>query len=740
MVKLSNLFTSEGRHYEKAIKKQKAILALEEEYAKLTDDELKNKTNIFKERLKKETLEDILVEAYATARETAKRVINEFPFPVQVLGGVLLHYGDIAEMKTGEGKTLTATMPIYLNALSGKGAHVITVNEYLADRDAHWMGQIYNFLGLNVGVNKHGLTQDEKRSVYNCDITYTTNSELGFDYLRDNMATTNAAKVLRGLHYAIIDEVDSVLIDEARTPLIISGPGETLNTEYILADRFVKSLNKNDYELFFEDNAVSLSESGVKKAEKFFKVDHIYDADHASLIHFIQNSLRANKLMQNEVEYIVSDDEIVLIDKFTGRKMEGREFSDGLHQAIQAKENVGIKQETMTLATITYQNFFRLYAKLSGMTGTAKSEEEELINIYNMRVYCIPTNRPLARIDDNDQIYLSKSEKYNAIVEKVAEIHSTKQPVLIGTVSIDISIALSAMLKRKGIPHQVLNAIEDANEALIISKAGNLGAVTIATNMAGRGTDIKLEEGCAQLGGLAVIGTEKHESRRIDDQLKGRSGRQGDPGYTCFYSSFEDDLVVRYSSDNTRDLISEFDEKTSKDKMIKLMDSIQKRAEGLNYDSRKQVLEFDDVLMEQRLMVFKTRDEILGMDNIDSTVLPMLDRFYKSMFNEKDIEELGFKEKCNYHETVLEKYKQLKENDDVDQKVKNLLLMIMDRQWIDHIDNMDRFQKGVYLRQYAQIKPIDSFKEEAYERFGNMMSNIVEQFSMNFTRIMNSVE
>ena len=738
-MRFNNFFTSEGRHYEKAIKISKKVLDLEEEYSKLSNEELKNKTVIFKERLKKESLDEILVEAYATCREASKRVINEFPFKVQVLGGVLLHYGDIAEMKTGEGKTLTATMPIYLNALAGKGAHVITVNEYLAQRDAEWMGQIYNFLGLSVGVNRHGLTKEQKQAVFNCDITYTTNSEVGFDYLRDNMAIRNEDKVLRGLNFAIIDEVDSILIDEARTPLIISGPGESLDSQYLIADRFIKSLHKNDVEVFMEDNAVNLSESGIKRAERYFKIDNIFDQGHADLIHFIQNALRANILMNKDVEYIVSDDEIVLIDKFTGRKMEGREFSDGLHQAIQAKENVGIKLETMTLATITYQNFFRLYNKLSGMTGTAKSEEDEFINIYNMRVYCIPTNKDIIRIDDEDKIFLTKKEKYEAIVDKVVELYNKKQPVLIGTISIDMSLALSDMLKRKNIPHQILNAIEDKYEASIVSNAGKIGTITIATNMAGRGTDIKLDEEVKELGGLVVLGSERHESRRIDNQLRGRSGRQGDPGYTCFYSSFEDDLVIRYSSENTKEIIESFNEKTSNDKMIKIMDMIQKRAEGLNYDSRKQVLEFDDVLMEQRLMVFKTRDEILNQENIDDTIIPMLSRFFKSMFNENNYLELGFSEKTDFLKNVLSKYDQIKQDESIEEKAKSLLLIIMDRQWIEHIDNMSRFQKGVYLRQYAQIKPLDAFKEEAYIRFENMMNNIVEQFSINFTRFINEI-
>ena len=738
-MKLRNLFTSEGRHYEKAKKIQKQILDLEEEYSKLSDEKLKEKTIVFKERLKTESIEDIMVEAYATCREASKRVINEFPFPVQVLGAVLLHYGDIAEMKTGEGKTLTATMPIYLNALSGKGAHVITVNEYLAQRDASWMGQIYNFLGLSVGVNRHGLLKEQKQEVFNCDITYTTNSEVGFDYLRDNMATRNEDKVLRGLNFAIIDEVDSILIDEARTPLIISGSAESLDVKYMVADNFVKSLSKVDIDVYIEDNSVSLSENGIKKAEKYFKIDNLFNEGYEDLVHFIQNALRANVLMSKDVEYIVSDNEIVLIDKFTGRKMEGREFSDGLHQAIQAKENVGIKQETMTLATITYQNFFRLYNKLSGMSGTAKTEEDEFINIYNMRVYCIPTNKPVIRFDDEDKVFLTKKEKYEAIVEKIIEIHNKKQPILVGTVSIDMSIALSDMLKRKNIHHQVLNAIEDDKEALIISKAGRKGAVTIATNMAGRGTDIKLDEDSVKLGGLVVLGSERHEAQRIDNQLRGRSGRQGDPGYTCFYSSFEDDLVVRYSSDNIRELIEDFDLNTSNDKKLKIIDIIQKRAEGLNYDSRKQVLEFDDVLMEQRLMVFKTRDEILNQENMDDTIIPMVKRYFSFMFNEKDYLSLGFKEKTNYFNEILKKYEEFKNDEFADQKIKNILLAIMDHQWIDHIDNMARFQKGVYLRQYAQIRPIDAFKEEAYDRFENMMNNIVEGFSINFIRFINSL-
>ncbi|SJZ37360.1 preprotein translocase subunit SecA [Anaerorhabdus furcosa] len=752
---LTNLINSEQRHYSKAQKLQEKVLTFENTMSQCSDDELRNKTDEYKSRIAKgESLESLLPEAFATCREAAKRVLGEFPYPVQILGGVLLHFGDVAEMKTGEGKTLTATMPIYLNALEGKGAHVITVNEYLAARDAEWMGEVYRFLGLTVGVNLHSLSFEQKKDVYLCDITYSTNSELGFDYLRDNMAKTLEGRVQRGLHYAIIDEVDSVLIDESRTPLILSGWGDQLSPYYMKADAFAKSCRREqDVEIVLEDNAVTLTESGIKKAEKAFNMDHLYGSENAELIHYLQNALRANFLMSKDVEYVVQEDEIVLVDQFTGRKMEGREFSDGLHQAIQAKENVGIKIENKTLATITYQNFFRLYNKLSGMTGTAKTEEQEFLNTYNMRVYVIPTNRPIARVDYPDAIFKTKKEKYEAILNEVVSLYEKGQPVLVGTISIGMSENLSELLKKKGIPHQVLNAKEDAKEAHIVAEAGRRKTVTIATNMAGRGTDIKLGEGVVELGGLVVLGSERHESKRIDNQLRGRSGRQGDPGYSRFFVSMEDDLVEKFATDYMKETIDDYEsDKVSEDKMRKLVDSIQERAEGLHFDSRKNVLEYDDVLMEQRRMVYSQRDEILAMEEItelvESLYVRVIERLALSYnqdktnqnrihcheqlkrlkVSEEAIEE-GFnqsdKAKNIWIESALSNYRQIYPDNKTIEKI--VFLTILDRQWMDHVDNMDRLKKGIYLRQYASVKPIDAYKEESIERFENMMDNITEQ-------------
>lgn len=749
-----SLFDSQSRHMAKAKKLQAKVLGFEQEMSLLSDDQLKEKTNEFKKKLENCKLEDILPEAFAVVREASKRVLSEFPYPVQVLGGVLLHFGDIAEMKTGEGKTLTATMPIYLNALSGKGAHVITVNEYLATRDAQWMGEVYRFLGLTVGCNLRELSREEKKEAFLCDITYTTNSELGFDYLRDNMATSLEERVLRGLHYAIIDEVDSVLVDEARTPLIISGAGESLDNYYLQADSFAKHCKRDvDVEVKMDDHAVILTEKGVKKAEKFFQLDHIFDENHADLVHFIQNALRANFLMELDVEYVIGDDEIILVDQFTGRKMEGREFSDGLHQAIQAKEGVGIKSETKTLATITYQNFFRLYNKLSGMTGTAKTEEKEFLDTYNMRVFDIPTNRPIARIDYPDDIFRTRSEKYEAIIDEVEKIHATGQPVLIGTLSVGMSESLSAMMSRRRLVHEVLNAKEDSKEAQIIAKAGQKYAITIATNMAGRGTDIKLGDGVLELGGLVVLACERHEAKRIDNQLRGRSGRQGDPGYSRFYCSMDDDLVVKFASDLMKETIQDFmDGKCSIEKMRKMMDQLQSRAEGLHFDTRKQVLEFDDVLMEQRKLIFTQRDEILAMDNISSMMDMWFERSMESLeviarqqqkaqlfeigkrygFSEEQLIE-GLERPSIISQTwakgLLEQYhKKVEGVETIHQWEKMVFLQMLDHFWIEHVDNMDRVKKGIHLRSYAQEKPIDAFKKEAYERFGNMMNNVIENF------------
>ncbi|MEG0176767.1 preprotein translocase subunit SecA [Anaerorhabdus sp.] len=752
---LTNLINSEQRHYSKAQKLQEKVLRFEEVMANCSDEELKEKTVEYKNRLASgASLEDLLPEAFATCREAAKRVLGEFPYPVQILGGVLLHFGDVAEMKTGEGKTLTATMPIYLNALQGKGAHVITVNEYLASRDAEWMGEVYRFLGLTVGVNLHNLSFEQKKAVYQCDITYSTNSELGFDYLRDNMAKSFEGRVQRGLHYAIIDEVDSVLIDESRTPLILSGWGDQLSPYYMKADAFAKSCKRDrDVEIILEDNAVQLTDAGMKKAEQAFNMDHLYGSENAELIHYLQNALRANFLMSKDVEYVVQEDEIVLVDQFTGRKMEGREFSDGLHQAIQAKENVGIKIENKTLATITYQNFFRLYSKLSGMTGTAKTEEQEFLNTYNMRVYAIPTNREIKRVDYPDAVFKTKREKYEAILNEVVSLYEKGQPVLVGTISIGMSENLSELLKKKGIPHQVLNAKEDAKEAHIVANAGQRKTVTIATNMAGRGTDIKLGEGVLDLGGLVVLGSERHESKRIDNQLRGRSGRQGDPGYSRFFVSMEDDLVEKFATDYMKETIEDFKaDKVAEDKMRKLIDAIQERAEGLHFDSRKNVLEFDDVLMEQRRIIYSQRDEILGMNDIQDLIqslysrviekhainygqdktnqnrIAMHEHLKRLKVSEEAIEN-GFNniDKANkiWLEDALKNYATAYPNNTEIEKV--VFLTVLDNQWMDHVDNMDRLKKGIFLRQYASIKPIDAYKGESIERFENMMDNITEQ-------------
>ncbi|MBF1093519.1 MAG: preprotein translocase subunit SecA, partial [Solobacterium sp.] len=621
-----NLFDSEKRHFHQAEVLADKVLKLEETYAQKSDDELREVTKQLQEKIQAgASLKDVLPDAFANAREAAKRVLNEFPYRVQVLGGILLHEGDIAEMKTGEGKTLTAVMPIYLHALAGKGAHVVTVNEYLAKRDAEWMGRVYTFLGLTVGCNLHSLSESEKRDAYACDITYTTNSELGFDYLRDNMVMRKEQRVLRGLHYAVLDEVDSILIDEARTPLIISGPGPVLDQQYIQADRFAKSCKRDvDFEIDREDRTVVLTDAGLKKADRAFGIENIYNGEHASIVHYIQNAMRANYLMTRDVEYVVGDDEIILVDQFTGRKMAGREFSDGLHQAIQAKENVGIKQETITLATITYQNFFRLYDLLSGMTGTAKTEEDEFLNTYNMRVYEVPTNRPIARIDEPDLVFKDRHEKYEAIVKHTKELHEKGQPVLIGTLSIGINEALSEMLKKQNIPHHVLNAKNDENEAEIITKAGQKFAVTVATNMAGRGTDIKLGEGVAQLGGLAVLGSERHEAKRIDNQLRGRSGRQGDPGMSRFYVSVQDDLMVRFGAEHMEALFAKLGDTVIESKTVtRSISGAQRRVEGVNYDARKQLLQYDDVMRQQRETMYETRNYILENDDVHAVIYDM---------------------------------------------------------------------------------------------------------------------
>ncbi len=756
---LGNIFDSEKRHFHKAEVLADKVMKLEDEYANKSDEQLRQTTTLLQNKLASgASLQDVLPDAFANVREAARRVLNEFPYRVQVLAGVLLHDGDIAEMKTGEGKTLTAVMPIYLHALEKKGAHVVTVNEYLAKRDAQWMGQVYTFLGLSVGCNLHSLNADEKRAAYACDITYTTNSELGFDYLRDNMVMDKSQRVLRGLHYAVLDEVDSILIDEARTPLIISGPGPVLDQHYLQADRFAKSCKVNvDFEINREDQAVVLTENGIRKADKSFGVDNIYDGTHAELVHYIQNAMRANYLMSKDVEYVVGDDEIILVDAFTGRKMAGREFSDGLHQAIQAKENVGIKQETITLATITYQNFFRLYDKLSGMTGTAKTEEDEFLNTYNMRVYQVPTNRPIARVDEEDRVFKDRHSKYEAIVQDAQELYKKGQPVLIGTLSIGCNEALSQMLKQKNIPHQVLNAKNDADEAEIIAKAGQKFAVTVATNMAGRGTDIKLGEGVLELGGLAVLGSERHEAKRIDNQLRGRSGRQGDPGFSRFYCAMDDDLIVQYHSEESAPMIDRYmQDKESEQKMRVMIDHTQERAEGLHFDMRKNTLDYDDILMAQRHLIYGQRDKVLDMDDMDILIHELIKENvemaidgYHQLPNKQEAKQklaqylstMGI-DGSNIVESVnrdtadlcIEQIEAVYHDHtkDIDQAqlqsmVKYIFLSTLDREWIKHVDVMEQLKRSIGLRSYANVKPIDAYRDEAFERFNSMIQNISEQ-------------
>jgi preprotein translocase subunit SecA len=754
-----SMFDSGKRHYKQAEALQKKVLAKEEEYQKKTDEELKAVTPALKEKLAGGAdLNAILPDAYAAAREASKRVIGEFPYPVQVLGGVLLHDGDIAEMKTGEGKTLTAVMPIYLNALAGKGAHVVTVNEYLASRDAKWMGDIYRFLGLTVGCNLSGLSPNAKREAFGCDITYTTNSELGFDYLRDNMVLAREDRVLRGLHYAVLDEADSILIDESRTPLIISGPGPVLEQDYVRADRFAKSLRPGkDFTVSKEDRSVELTDAGIRKADETYGTD-IYAGGNSDIAHYVAQAMKANYLFAKNVEYVVQDGEVVLVDQFTGRKMEGREYSDGLHQAIQAKEGVGIKQETITLATITYQNFFRLYDKLSGMTGTAKTEEQEFLDTYNMRVYEIPTNKPCVRSDEPDAVFTSRSAKYAAIVQETERLHATGQPVLIGTLSVEINELLDTMLKKKGIPHQILNAKDDTREAEIIAHAGQRSCVTVATNMAGRGTDIKLGEGVAELGGLAVLGSERHEAKRIDNQLRGRAGRQGDPGFSRFYVAMDDDLIEQFAPDECRSEIQSYkDGKGSEEKIRKIIDRTQERAEGLHYDARKNTMEYDNTMMQQRMVIYEQRDKVLDMDDprplFDSLLKENLEEVMAS-YDSSDKSEDETKQLKGYLgglglcETDIDdgmhagkpadalrtlaeqRYDERVKDTDPDYRKrmeKLIFLRTLDREWIMHVDIMEHLKESIHLRGYAQMKPADAYREEGYKRFNNLMHNVSEQ-------------
>ena len=740
----------------------KPTLNYENEMAALSDEQLKAKTQEFKDRLAKgETLDDIMCEAFAVVREAAKRVIGEFPYFCQLEGACVLHRGDIAEMKTGEGKTLTSVMAVYLNALSGKGVHVITVNEYLAQRDAEWMGQIHKFLGLTVAVNLRSMTPAEKRKAYLCDITYSTCSEVGFDYLRDNMVTRVEDRVLRELNFALVDEVDSILIDESRTPLIISGSQRQTANLYVNADRFVKRLHEDeDYEIDIKGKNIQLTEEGIAKAEKAFKVNNIYDPENTALVHYIAQSLKTNYIMHNDVDYVVEDNQVVIVDQNTGRKMPGREWSDGLHQAIQAKENVPIKSETVTMATITYQNFFRLYNKLAGMTGTAKTEEEEFLSIYNMRVVEIPTNRPVARKDEPDLIFGTKKAKYNALINEIIELHQKGQPVLVGTISVETSELLSKMLKERRIRHEVLNAKNHAREAEIIKNAGQKGAVTIATNMAGRGTDIKLGEGVKELGGLAVLGSERHESRRIDNQLRGRSGRQGDPGYSRFYVSLEDELMVRFGSDRMQGLFNQMGDMPIENKTVsKAISSAQKRVEGINFDARKALLDYDDVMRLQRETMYEQRNYILEHDDIHSVIDDMYRRVMGRIVGEHTTHD-GKKDVVDYagivdslkvigSEVKEDDINNLDSNECIDRLVeitfgaynkkieefkdqikpleKTMVLRTIDRAWVNHIDVMSKLRDGIGLRSYAQNNPLQAYVEEGYELFETMMNSISDQ-------------
>ena len=761
---LKKLFDHEYKELNKFDALADQVIELDEEMQKLSDEELKNKTQEFKDRLKNgETLEDIKVEAFAVVREAAYRVIKEKPFKVQVIGGFAIHYGNIAEMKTGEGKTLTSTMPAYLNALTGEGVHIITVNEYLAGRDAEWMGSIYRFLGLTVGVNYRELTSEEKKNAYNCDIMYSTNNEIGFDYLRDNMVVKAQDRVARPFNFAIVDEVDSVLIDEARTPLIISGGSMNSANLYIQADKFAKTLKENKGYIYDEQTkAVSLDKEGIDKAEKKFGVSNLYDINNSTLVHFINQALKANFAMKRDFDYVVENGEVVIVDPFTGRLMKGRNYSDGLHQAIEAKEGVKIQEETKTLATITFQNLFRMYKKLSGMTGTAKTEEEEFRDIYNMYVICIPTNKPVIREDFKDLIFATKQGKYKAIINEIKERHAKGQPVLVGTIAVETSELISSMLKKEHIPHEVLNAKNNAREAEIIAKAGNKGAVTIATNMAGRGTDIKLTDEVKELGGLCVIGTERHESRRIDNQLRGRSGRQGDPGFSQFCVSFEDDLMVRFGTDRAKIMLERVgfsgDLSIRNGMLSKSVESAQKRIEGNNYDIRKTLLQYDDVINQQREIIYERRNEILDNENIHEMILDTIKNYCELQVEShlNDENKLASNELSELLEAVNEllrnkiefKYIENKSIDEInsfiydkfvteyENKIKNIpahihqeferaiALRVIDTHWMEHINTMSVLREGIHLRGYAQEDPLRAYTTEGYELFDNLLDVI----------------
>lgn len=765
---LRKIFDTEYKELKKFEGIADKVVALDEEIQKLSDAELKDKTLEFKKILEDGgTLEDIMVPAFAVVREAASRFVGEKPYYVQILGGLAIHYGNIAEMKTGEGKTLTTILPAYLNALSGKGVHVVTTNEYLSSRNADWMRPVYEGLGLTVGVNLRDLSASEKQEAYNCDILYSTNNEIGFDYLRDNMVAQASQRVQRPLNFCIIDEVDSILIDEARTPLIISGGRFNSNNLYIDADRAVKKLKENDdYVVDAKTKSVSLTEVGSEKIEKIFNLKNLYDLDNTALVHHLNQALKANYGFKRDVDYVVQEDEVIIVDQFTGRLMQGRQFSEGLHQAIEAKEGVTINTETKTMATITFQNLFRMYNKLSGMTGTAKTEEEEFRNIYNMYVIQIPTNKPVAREDLADLVYATSKAKYEAIIRTVGEIHETGQPILIGTISVEVNEYLSTLLKKAGLKHEVLNAKNHAREAEIIAHAGEKGAITLATNMAGRGTDIKLGEGVLELGGLCVIGTERHESRRIDNQLRGRAGRQGDPGMSQFFVSFDDDLMRRFGTDRIKVMLQNLgvDENAIRSKTLtKSIESAQRKVEGNNYDIRKNLLDYDNVLNEQREIIYARRNEVLNMESIHERVLETfrnviadlceshlapenyltdsdkdeIIEYVNTNFLKKnnvkfvDVKDLNDDETVKYITELVtndyeEKVKDVPVRDDFE---KAITLRVIDSNWTDHMSEMEHLKEGIGLRGYGQVNPIQAYTMEGFELFDNFLSRIDNQIA-----------
>ena len=769
---LKKIFDSEYKELKRFRIIADEVFSLDEKYKKMSDKKLKDTTNELKKRLENgETLDNLIPDAFALVREASFRVIGEKPYYVQVLGALAIHFGNIAEMKTGEGKTLTCVMPAYLNALTGKGVHVVTVNEYLAGRDANWMGQIFEFLGMTVAVNLREMSPKEKKEAYLCDILYSTNNELGFDYLRDNMVVRAEDRVQRPLNFAIIDEVDSVLIDEARTPLIISGGVMKSANLYKDADRFVKSLRENeDYTIDEKTKDITLTDEGTEKGERYFRLENLYDIEHTALVHHINQALKANYTMKNDVDYVVQEGKVVIVDQFTGRLMPGRAFSDGLHQAIEAKENVEIEEETKTLATITFQNYFRMYEKLSGMTGTAKTEEEEFRNIYNMFVIQIPTNLPVIRIDAADLIYSTKEEKYKAIINEIKKRHETGQPVLVGTIAIETSEIVSGLLKKAKIKHEILNAKNHAREAEIIAKAGEKGAVTIATNMAGRGTDIKLGEGVKELGGLCVIGTERHESRRIDNQLRGRSGRQGDPGFSQFFVSFEDDLMVRFGTDRFKSILEMAgldSERNMRSKTItRSVETAQKRVEGNNFDARKHLLQYDDVMGRHREIMYAKRNEILDKEDIHETVINTIKEHIEGLIR-RHTDERGVivEDNCNeiveyVNENLLRNSnlklseilnKDISEIIDVienkviteyENKIKELpdeirnefekaiSLQVIDRYWMEHINTMDHLRESVSLRGYANEDPLQAYVREGFQMFDAMLDSISKDITL----------